>query len=79
MRKSEAAGGLMIVVGVLILAFLAGFIFSVLLMILELLAVIVGVVLILAGIALLVGGKWWVRRRWEWSRVAVRSPNLRIP
>ena len=58
----------MILVGALILILLAGFIFSVIVTLLELLAVIIGIVLILGGLAaLLVGPRWWRRRPFGWD------------
>ncbi len=68
MHKVQVAGALMILVGVAVLILLAGFIVSVIVTLLELLAVIIGIVLILAGIAaLVVGPRWWRRRPFDWD------------
>lgn len=57
----------MIIVGAVLLFFLASFIVGVIVFLLELLAVIVGVVLVLGGIAAIVIGPRWKRRPWEWE------------
>ena len=55
-------------VGAAVLILLAGFLVSVIVTILELLAVVAGVVLIIGGIAmLLLGGRVWKRRPWGWG------------
>jgi cytochrome c biogenesis protein CcdA len=58
----------MIVVGAVILVVLAGFIYHVLVTLLQLFAVVVGVVLVLGGIAMLIfGRRFWGRRNWNWG------------
>lgn len=58
----------MILVGAAVLILLAGFIVSVIVTLLELLAVIVGIVLVLGGVAaLVVGPRWWRRRPFDWD------------
>ncbi len=58
----------MILVGAVILIFLAGFILSVIVTLAKLLLVIVGIILVLGGIAALtVGPKWWKRRPFDWD------------
>ena len=68
MHRIQIGGALMIVTGVIVLILLASFIFTVIVFLLELLAVIIGIVLVLGGIAAIaVGPKWWKRRRWDWE------------
>ena len=59
----------MILVGVAVLILLSSFIVSVIVTILELLAVVVGVILIFGGVAvLLFGRRMWRRGPWGWDR-----------
>ncbi|MDG7007450.1 MAG: hypothetical protein JRN06_04300 [Nitrososphaerota archaeon] len=68
MRRSQVAGALMILVGVAVLVLLASFIASVIVTLLELLAVIVGLALVLGGIAMLLfGRRMWRRGPWRWG------------
>ena len=67
MQRSQVIGALMILAGVAVLILLAGFIVSVIVILLELLAVIVGVVLILGGIDMLIFGRR-IWRRGPWGR-----------
>jgi membrane protein YdbS with pleckstrin-like domain len=63
MRKIQLAGTLMIVVGAVILIFLAGFIASVIVTLAKLLLVVVGIILVLGGVAaLFIGPSLWKRR-----------------
>lgn len=64
MHKIQVGGVLMIIVGAVILFFLASFIVGVIVFLLELLAAIVGIVLVLGGIAAIVIGPRWKRRPW---------------
>lgn len=57
----------MILVGVAILMVLAGFLVSIIVTVLELLAVLVATLLVLEGIAMLLFGTRVWRRRWEWG------------
>jgi hypothetical protein len=68
MHRSQVIGVLMTLVGVALLILLAGFVVSVIVTLLELLAVIVGVILILGGIAMLIfGRRIWRRGPWGWG------------
>jgi len=59
---------LMILVGVAVLILLASFIVSVIVTLLELLAVIVGIILVVAGIGILLfGRRRWRRAPWGWD------------
>jgi uncharacterized membrane protein HdeD (DUF308 family) len=62
--KSQLVGAVMLVFGVLILIVLGSFILSVVLFILQLLAVAIGVFLVVAGVALLVRRRW-MKGPWE--------------
>jgi membrane protein YdbS with pleckstrin-like domain len=58
----------MIVVGAVILIFLAGFIVSVIVTLAKLLLVVVGIILVLGGLAaLFIGPRWWKRRPFDWD------------
>ncbi len=58
----------MILVGAVILIFLAGFIVSVIVTLAKLLLVVAGIILVLGGIAaLLVGPRWRRRRPFGWD------------
>jgi len=63
-RNLQAAGAVMIIVGVVLLYLLRGPLVSLILLILEFLAVLVALVLVLVGVALLVGGSRVRRRFW---------------
>jgi len=52
----------MILAGLVILALLIGFVVSIIMMILELLAILIGIVLVLGGVAMLVFGRRFWRR-----------------
>ena len=68
MHRSQVIGVLMILVGIAALILLASFVVSVIVTLLELLAVVVGVVLILGGIAMLFfGRRMWRRGPWGWG------------
>ncbi len=59
----------MILVGVVVLALMAGFILEVIVTLLKVLAVVIGVTLVLGGIAAILFGKRWERRRrMEWGQ-----------
>jgi membrane protein YdbS with pleckstrin-like domain len=67
-HRIQLGGVLMVIAGVIVLTLLASFIFMVIVLLLELLAVMIGIVLVLGGIAAIaVGPKWWKRRRWDWE------------
>jgi uncharacterized membrane protein HdeD (DUF308 family) len=58
----------MIVLGAIILIFLAGFIVSVIVTLLKALVAVVGMVLLLGGVAMILfGGRWRRRRPWGWE------------
>jgi len=58
----------MIVFGAIILVLLAGFILSVIITLLKVLAVVLGIVLVIGGIAMMLfGGRWRRRRPWRWG------------
>jgi uncharacterized Tic20 family protein len=60
-------GILLILLGVTILALMAGFIIAFIVTILKLIAVLLGVVMIAAGVALLVGRRWKRGGAWRWG------------
>jgi uncharacterized membrane protein len=64
MRNSQLVGAVLIIVGVLMLYLLRGPLASLILLVLEFLAIVIAVILVLVGIALLVGGSW-ARRRFQ--------------
>ncbi len=69
MNKWPVIGALMILVGVVVLALMAGFILEVIVTLLKVLAVAIGVTLVLGGIAaILFGNRWERRRRMEWGQ-----------
>jgi uncharacterized Tic20 family protein len=70
-NKWRIVGILLILVGVTILALMAGFIIEFIVTILKLIAVFIGIVMIVAGVALLVGRRWMRGRAWRWG-----SPTL---
>ena len=58
-------GIILILVGVVILAVLSGFIVTIVVELLKLVAVFAGIVLIAIGIGMILGRRWWWRRaRW---------------
>jgi len=65
--KWQLVGILFILIGITVLALLSGFIITVIVTFLKLIAVFAGVLLIVAGAALLVGFQWMRRRKWGWS------------
>lgn len=68
MHRSQVLGLLMVLVGVAVLILLAGFVVSVIVTILELLAVLLGIFLVIGGVAvLLFGRRLWRRGRWGWG------------
>jgi Na+/melibiose symporter-like transporter len=71
MNTWRIVGILLILLGVTILAIMAGFIITFIVTILKLIAVLVGIVMIAAGVALLVGRRWTRRGAWRWG-----SPTL---
>ncbi len=58
----------MILLGAAVLALLAGFIITIIVTLLKLIAVAIGIILIVAGVALLVGRRWLKGPPWMWSR-----------
>lgn len=65
MHKIQLIGIVMLVFGAAILFLLSGFLWSVIVTLLLLLAVIIGIVLVLGGIAaIFVGGRWMKRGPW---------------
>jgi uncharacterized membrane protein len=63
----QIVGVVLVLVGVTILALLAGFIVTFIETLLKLIAVFVGIVLIAVGTALLAGWRWWRRGAWRWG------------
>lgn len=58
----------MIIFGAIILVLFVGFILSVIITLLKVLAIVLGVVLVIGGIAMvLFGWRWWRGRPWRWS------------
>jgi hypothetical protein len=58
----------MIILGAIILVFLAGFILSVIITLLKVLAIVIGIILVMGGIAMMLfGGRWWRRGPWRWG------------
>lgn len=57
----------MVLVGLLVLALLSGFIISVIITLLELLAVIIGIILVLGGVATIFFGRRLGRRSFDWG------------
>jgi len=64
-NKWRIVGILLILVGVTVLALMAGFVIEFIVTILKLIAVFVGIVMIVAGVALLVGRRWMRGRAWR--------------
>ena len=64
MRNLQAAGAVMIIVGVVLLYLLRGPLVSLILLILEFLAVLIALILVLVGVALLAGAGRFRRRFW---------------
>jgi Na+/melibiose symporter-like transporter len=67
MNTWRIVGILLILLGVTVLAIMAGFIITFIVTILKLIAVLVGIVMIAAGVALLVGRRWMRRGAWRWG------------
>ncbi len=67
MDKWQIVGILAVLVGITLLAVLAGFIVTIIVTLLKLVAVFAGVILIAVGVALLTGRHWFRRRGWIWG------------
>ena len=67
MNKWRIVGILLILLGVTVLALMAGFIVEFIVTILKLVAVLIGIVMIVVGVALLVGRRWMRGRTWRWG------------
>ncbi|MGP8056900.1 MAG: hypothetical protein ACLP9K_04785 [Nitrososphaerales archaeon] len=67
MNKWWIVGILLILLGVTVLALMAGFIITFIVDILKLIAVLIGIVMIAIGVALLVGRRWMRGRTWRWG------------
>jgi len=63
-RGFQVVGAVMIVVGVVMLYLLRGPLISLILAVLEFLAIVVALILVIAGAAMLVGGRLVRRRFW---------------
>jgi len=64
----------MIIVGAIVLVLLAGFILSVIITLLKVLAVVIGIILVIGGIAMIIfGGRWSRRRFWRWGSETSRT------
>lgn len=66
MKSLQIVGALLIVVGLVMLFFLRGPLISLILFVLEFVAIIIALIFVAVGIGLLFGGRW-VRRRTFWS------------
>ena len=64
MRSIQVVGALLIVVGVVMLYLLRGPLISLILLVLEFLAIVIALVLVVVGVAMLVGGRYVRRRFW---------------
>jgi uncharacterized Tic20 family protein len=64
-NKWRIVGILLILVGVTVLALMAGFIITFIVTILKLIAVLVGIVMIAVGVALLTGRHWMRGGAWR--------------
>ena len=64
MRSLQPAGALLIIVGVIMLYLLRGPLISLILLVLEFLAILVALIIVVVGVALLAGGGWMRRRFW---------------
>ena len=64
MNNWQIVGIILTLAGVTVLALLSGFIVTIIVALLKLIAVVVGVLLIVAGVALLFGHRWVRRRFW---------------
>ncbi|MGP8125817.1 MAG: hypothetical protein ACLQEQ_08165 [Nitrososphaerales archaeon] len=67
MNKWQIVGILSILIGITVLALLAGFIITIIVTLLKLIAVFVGIFMIAAGVALLLGRHWMKGGRWRWG------------
>lgn len=65
MNKWRIVGILLILLGITILALMAGFIIAFIVTILKLIAVLIGIGMIAAGVALLVGRRWMRGGGWR--------------
>jgi uncharacterized membrane protein HdeD (DUF308 family) len=72
-NKWRIGGILLILVGITILALMAGFIIEFIITILKLIAVLIGIIMIAAGVALLVGRRWMRRGAWRWGSPALST------
>ena len=68
MNRWRIVGILLILLGVTILALMAGFIISFIVTILKLIAVFIGIAMIAAGVALLVRRHWMRGGAWRWGQ-----------
>ena len=66
MDKWQIVGILLVLVGITVLALLAGFIITIVVTLLKLVGVFVGIILVLGGVLLLTGRSWMRRRRRDW-------------
>lgn len=64
--KWQIVGILLILVGITMLALLAGFIFTILVTLLKLIGVFAGIIMIVGGV-ILITGRHWIRRRTWWG------------
>ena len=68
MDKWPLFGIILILVGIVVLALLSGFIVTIVITLLKLVAVFAGIVLILIGVAMILfGRRWWGRRDARWG------------
>ena len=64
MRGLQVVGVLLIVAGIIMLYLLRGPLVSLILLVLEFLAIVIALILVIVGVALLLGGCWARRRFW---------------
>ena len=65
MHWSQIAGGALVVIGLLVLFLLRDPLWKFIVVIFELFFIFVAIVMVIVGIALIVGGRWM--RRWRWD------------
>lgn len=68
MDKWSIVGAIMILVGLVVLFLLWGFIVTIVVTLLKLIAVAIGIVLVLGGVAMVLFGARWRRRRVSWGQ-----------
>ncbi len=67
MDRWQIVGVFLILFGLVILVIMSGFIFTIIVTLLKLLAVFIGIIMIFVGVALAVGSHWMKGSRWGWG------------